>query len=642
MFFLLFAFKEPKALFKIKDFPGVLSEVEPPFPIPNKEVKRLSAYDTEFYLGQWVNAGFFLWEKFLQSAIFALVFSRFRNYLPLILIVAFGLLLRLVYLDRIPTAIGGDELNYLLTAKSIVEQGTDLFGTWNPLSILIFRYPFGETQAELPYLFYTPAVFLFDLSLFSARITNVIFSTLLIVVVFLLGRRLFNEKVGLIASFLMAINPWFIYIGRTSYEATISVFFYLLSLYIILFFKGKSIYFALPTLLLAFYSYIATKVILVPFVLVAALFAYFVLKNKKYKREYLVLVLFSVILSAVFFLLVSIDPTRSRVGDIMTPWSKDIIEEVNDVRKHTVGSPAMSVLENKYTIFARSVVIKTIKSLSFEYHFVYGDNFFSLWRHGFFYFIDLIFLLAGSLLLFKKNSKVFLFLGSLLLIGVIPQVMHKTLEENFSIHITMLFPFVILLVSYGIYALIDQFKIQKVLFAGVFVLYLIFTLNFLHIYFLQHPLSGYFDFPVRVLSAYAQKADGPIDVYTPRSFDLYKKYLFYANKIEKENIDEIKKAYESDDARIGNIRFRGCNPDIDFSKEKNTILYDSECASPLKDTNHISIARLDDGGKVYKIYNDKVCRGVGLSSYPTGLSLSKFNIEGLSKQDLCATYITSN
>jgi hypothetical protein len=37
-------------------FVGVLSEAEPPLPIPNREVKRFSAYDTQFSWGQWVDA----------------------------------------------------------------------------------------------------------------------------------------------------------------------------------------------------------------------------------------------------------------------------------------------------------------------------------------------------------------------------------------------------------------------------------------------------------------------------------------------------------------------------------------------------------------------------------------------------------
>ena len=42
--------------FRKEKFSGDLSSMVPPLPIPNREVKRTSAYDTGFVLGQWVIA----------------------------------------------------------------------------------------------------------------------------------------------------------------------------------------------------------------------------------------------------------------------------------------------------------------------------------------------------------------------------------------------------------------------------------------------------------------------------------------------------------------------------------------------------------------------------------------------------------
>ena len=75
---------------------------------------------------------------------------KIENYL-LLFVIILASILRLLWLDRVPSAIGGDELIYVLNAKSMLLSGSDLTGTWNPLSIFFFNYPPNQMQAELPY-----------------------------------------------------------------------------------------------------------------------------------------------------------------------------------------------------------------------------------------------------------------------------------------------------------------------------------------------------------------------------------------------------------------------------------------------------------------------------------------------------------
>jgi len=81
-------------------------------------------------------------------------------------------ILRFLWLDKIPVGIGGDELTYVFNAKAIFLTGSDISGTWNPLSAFIFHYPAYTTpQAELPYFLLTPIVGFLQFSLFNARVT---------------------------------------------------------------------------------------------------------------------------------------------------------------------------------------------------------------------------------------------------------------------------------------------------------------------------------------------------------------------------------------------------------------------------------------------------------------------------------------
>jgi hypothetical protein len=75
--------------------------------------------------------------------------KNITRYVPIACIIVLAVLFRFVYLDRIPTAIGGDEIVYPLTAKSIALTGRDLTGTWNIFQSLIFRYPPNQQSAEL-------------------------------------------------------------------------------------------------------------------------------------------------------------------------------------------------------------------------------------------------------------------------------------------------------------------------------------------------------------------------------------------------------------------------------------------------------------------------------------------------------------
>src|SRR5579864_2075640 len=98
-----------------------------------------------------------------------MTFSLLRSFLPLTVIIVIAVLLRFIFLDRIPISITGDELTYIITAKSVILSGKDLTGTWSPFSILLFHYPPSQHQAELSYLLLIPWIWVFGSSLFAVR-----------------------------------------------------------------------------------------------------------------------------------------------------------------------------------------------------------------------------------------------------------------------------------------------------------------------------------------------------------------------------------------------------------------------------------------------------------------------------------------
>jgi 4-amino-4-deoxy-L-arabinose transferase-like glycosyltransferase len=572
------------------------------------------------------------------------------NFLPLVLIIVLASVLRLLWLDKVPNAIGGDELTYVINAKSLFLTGTDISGTWNPLTGFIFQYPaYTLPQAELPYYLLAPIVGATDFSLFTARITYSIISILSVLLIFLIAKELIDRRVGLIAGFIAAINPWFIYLGRTSYEGNPAIFFFLLALLVLIKAKGNRILISIPIFFLAFYSYIGTKLAFIPFVLVSCLYCYFVINKKKYLKEYVIVFGSCFVLVALFAasFVFKVSSSPSRLGEVFTPNDPVIAKQVDAIRKVSMQSPLTNIFENKLTIYGRIVLTKLFKSLASDYLFVYGDNFYSILRHGMFYVLDALFVLLGLVGVYASKRKVFWFLGTLILVGLIPQIFHTADLGNMVFHVNLIFPFLIIFIAAGVWEILNIFR-KKYYFYGslaiTIVLYLSINLNFMNIYFFQWPLQGYFDFHVRLFSKYVSLAgqnNKKVLIYSSSNSDIFKKYLFYSNSYNKNTLLTIRSIYKMNKFNFGNLYFMGCDNTIDPSKMKDLVIYDFQCGNLKKDYPHISIPRLSDGGQSYEIFNDSVCKTVTLKRYPTNLSVDDFSIENMGRQKFCETFITN-
>lgn len=567
------------------------------------------------------------------------------NLLPIILILLLASILRFLWLDKVPVAIGGDELTYVFNAKAMFLTGSDISGTWNPLSAFIFHYPAYTTpQAELPYFLLAPIVGATPLSLFDARITFAILSILSVLLIYLIAKELFSREVGIIAGFIAAINPWLIYIGRTDYEQVPVTLFFLIGIYILLKAKDWKILWSVPILFLAFYSYIGTKLIFFPVVLIVCFYAYIFINKKKYLKQYLLVLLASFLL--ILFFALTVSHGSSRLGEFFLPNSPILTEQVNAVRKVTMQTPLSNIFENKMTEYSKTIFTKAFDTTSFSYLFLMGDNFFFI-RHGLFYILDALFLLLGLAAAYKRKSATFLFLASLAFVAILPQVFYKSSLGNFAPHIALLFPILIILIAVGIDEVIGFYK-NKYFFYGISaligLLYLGLLLSFLNTYFFQNTLQGNFDFPVRLLAKYVSLANQnkqPVLIYSPAVPDVVKKYFFYTDSYNKNTVSLVKSLYKTSRFNFDNIQVLGCNNTIDPSKVNSVIVYDFNCGALKKDYNRIVIPRLSDGGQSYDIFNDNLCSKYNLKRYPANLSISDFAIENQSAQKFCETFITN-
>ena len=143
-----------------------------------------------------------------------------RSYLPLVLIVLLALALGLYRLES--KSLWHDEFGTLTNAG--------WYGSWldairNPLTVPTLP------KSPLPFLI-TRISLTVDSSVFAARLPSVVFATLTIPVLYLLGKTLFGRQVGLLAALLLAIAPLHIRYAQEARMYSMLTFFSLLSLYL--------------------------------------------------------------------------------------------------------------------------------------------------------------------------------------------------------------------------------------------------------------------------------------------------------------------------------------------------------------------------------------------------------------------------
>lgn len=572
------------------------------------------------------------------------------NFLPLLIIVILALALRLILLDKIPIGISDDELDYALNAKAVFLTGKDISGTWSPFSLT--PPPFEYPKAELPYVIIAPLIGPFDLSLLSARLPYAIFSVLLIILLYLTAYKLFGANPAFIVGLVGAINPWSIYFGRTAFDAPLSIFFYLLALYGLLFLKSWRIFLIFPFLFIGFYTYIGAKVTLIPFTFLISFFVWRYINKKLFRKQYILLCLLSIIL-VIFFIFSSASKSLSRTSELVSFNSSTVIQRVDKERQLSVAMPFNNIFLNKITIFTKDSIEKFLGFYSSQFLFLYGDarSTFSVWNHGMFYYFDVIFLLIGFYAIYQKYKSFFWLITGMLIVGPLPSILNAT-GITYPTRASLVFPFLILIIGIGIwYFLNTQLvkKYKKKAAAVILCIYLILLANFMHIYLARNPIynSEGFGFSGRVFSKYVDLAGKAglnvvfIEKVSPDSIPpLFKQYLFYTNSYNSVTARELRTLIREGNFAYKNLSMKNC-PEKPISPQTVIITVpDIKCETIDKETKHNNIAQLSDGGTIYSVFNDNLCTKYNLSRYPIGITLRDFDVENLSEERFCTQFIT--
>lgn len=549
-----------------------------------------------------------------------------------IFIFILSLFVRIIFLDKVPSGITNDEMTYLLNAKSVFLSGSDMSHTWNPLSLTIPKS--GNYQAEIPPLITFWLIGPLPFSMFTSKLIYALFGAGTVSLLFLITKKLIGYKEAFIVGLVGTFNPWLIFFSRSAYDTSLAIFFFLLCFYCLLIFKGWKILLAFLPLFIAFFSYVGTKLILLPFALVTIIYVWY--QNKKDWKMYLLLFIFCIALVG-YYTFSILHASKSRINELATPNTQSIVTLVNRERRLSINTPLTSIFSNKYVLFGKYSLEKYLNAFSPSFLFLNGDakGEFTVWSHGVFYYFDVVFLILGLYIMFLKKRKVFYILLAIIFVSPIPSVL-SIVGNSYAIRSMLLAPMFIIFIGYGIsYALNKHFFVKYLIFG----LYIILILNFFYIYFLRNPIynSESFTFSGRVLAKYLSFKSGEVYVLTKSSRIPYEQYLFYNSILNAKTMNKIASEFRNKTFLIDNIHFLECDQ-INEIPARSIIIY-GECSNIPSSHKDLVIARLEDSGRIFTIHNDIVCSRYSIGPYIKEISFSDLNVEKLSEKFFCEKFI---
>ena len=203
--------------------------------------------------------------------------NKHKNLLLLILIIAFGIFLRTININRYLT--WQDEAETIINSIQVIEdgyphgyfKGKPMFESISFIKINdpIYRYAsanyygskYENNKGWLTYYYLAPFIKTFGVSETSTRLPFLLFYVLTTIVLYAFSNKLFkNKKIALLATFIFAIDYFAIYYEPQARYYAITIFLSLLSLYLNYLYihskKSKHLFLLTTVIILIFHTHI--------------------------------------------------------------------------------------------------------------------------------------------------------------------------------------------------------------------------------------------------------------------------------------------------------------------------------------------------------------------------------------------------
>lgn len=363
-----------------------------------------------------------------------------KTWALLSLIVVFGLVVRIFKISSLP--LYGDELTMVYDTYSILKTGMDSTGEKLPLT---FKMGAGRPGGYI--YFSLPFVYLFGPNIWGERSLSILSGAGIIILMYFLGKKLFDKNVGLLASFLTAISLWDIFLSRGGFEAHFALFLALFG--ITMFFYKKYIFWAISWGL-AFFTYPTFKVTLPLLFILLTLIKGIAqsLKDKKYIAGFFILFVFGAIAATQTFTSGSEDRFFSQNILSDEKIKNNFIQIVSTERTtSTLPEFLKPIFINRKIEYGKILLDNYIANLSPSFLFLRGDG---NPRHnpgemGMLYLAELPILLASIFLLWKEDRKKFTVIFGWILITPLSTML---MGQTHALRNGLMLPALILLTSF--------------------------------------------------------------------------------------------------------------------------------------------------------------------------------------------------
>ena len=573
--------------------------------------------------------------------------ARLVRILTLSLLVI-GLGLRLWHITGIPLGYYYDELDHVFTGEAVARFGTDIAGTWSPLTLTPLHS--ANLMAELPALIHAGFQKIIGFGPTTGHLPNAIFGLGVIALTMAITHKLFNRPLlSLVVGAMVAVNPWHIHLSRTAYEAPMSLFFQLLALYGLLGLRARfrlyPLFLSLIGIFMAFFTYHGAK-ITVP-ILTIALVGYQLLSSPHRRltlARYGLPLLLCLGLVGNYFRLAASGTYGNRPGEIIS--SNYLSGLVNDRRRLSLDFWGKDLAINKFSIGAEEVLRRYL--FVFDPFRLFGTGMentfqFSLFVHPYFYVSGLPLLALGTIYLWRFYRRQ----AYLILLLLLPPRDTNLTPIGFQATFRSSLTYILLLIVVGVgsFSLITNLR-HRLTIIGVFAVFGLEVLLFAANYFGRYPIisADNHHFFERLLAAYLSRTDPPVTVVTSTPFITARSLTSYLSLMPALSITQRQQfaSPSSDTFTLGHeLIVSSLCPET----QSGVTIYDpdkyAECR-PSPTPPRISLGSPIDSRSYYYLVSAALCPISTLPPYVYVSSPQLYDIFRLSDVQFCSTWIQKN
>lgn len=386
-----------------------------------------------------------------------------KRLLPLFFILVIGVLLRFPSLGHNPIGLFWDEQDTGYQAYSLLTTGKDYFGRTLPL----FLHSLADWRTPVFIYSAVPFVHFFGLTALAVRLPAALSGLISVLLIYYLGRLLYNHRVGLFAALFLSVSMWAVLYNRQSVECNIMLMYLILGL--VAFYK-KWLPLSALSFALAIASYSTAK-LFVPLLVGYLVLAHWpVIKSTNFKTLALSLFLGSLIGLPVLFQS-TFGPAGTRFHDVSIftdptiPSSIDYKRLESDLAGGTPRTLGMQpklltkLVYNKFTLPFSVFVTNYFNTYSAQYLFTQGDTnprqSPSPNSIGQLYLVEAVPLLIGLYFMVKNKNYLLVFW---FLAGPIPSALTRDGGPH-AARTFLLLPAFALVVGYGVYILLQKSRL---------------------------------------------------------------------------------------------------------------------------------------------------------------------------------------